>query len=131
MISIRTEVNGFFLADYLGDGLVVSTPTGSTGYNLSAGGPIMQPTIDNCVLSPIAPHTLTMRPLVVSANSEIRAVTASRVDTYRLSLDGRSFSLPCETEITIRKAPFSISVMRHVNDNFAGTLRDKLHWGKR
>ena len=131
MISVRAEVNGFFLADYLVDGLVIATPTGSTGYNLSVGGPILQPTIDNCVLSPIAPHTLTMRPLVVSADSEIKTITTSRVDTYRLSLDGRSFSLPCETEITIRKAPFSISVMRQTDNNFADTLRDKLHWGKR
>lgn len=131
MISVRAEVDSFFLADYLVDGLVISTPTGSTGYNLSAGGPILQPTIDNWVLSPIAPHTLTMRPLVVSGESEIKAITTSRVDTYRLSLDGRSVSLPCETEIRVRKAPFSIIVMRQANDNFANTMRDKLHWGKR
>lgn len=131
MISVRAEVDSFFLADYLVDGLVVSTPTGSTGYNLSVGGPILQPTIDNWVLSPIAPHTLTMRPLVISAESEIKATTTSRVDTYRLSLDGRSVSLPCATEIRICKAPFSTLVMRQADDNFANTMRDKLHWGKR
>lgn len=131
MISVRTTVDDFFLADYLVDGLIVATPTGSTGYNLSVGGPILQPTVDNWVLSPIAPHTLTMRPLVLDANSEISAVTTSRVDTYRVSLDGRSFSLPCESEIKIGKAPFSILVMRRLSDNFATTLRDKLLWSKR
>lgn len=131
MISVSTMVDGNYLTDYLGDGLLVSTPTGSTGYNLSVGGPILRPTLDAWVLSPIAPHSLTMRPLVIDSNATISAQTSSRANTCRISLDGRSFSIPCGNIITISKAPFSTLIMRRKDDNFASTLRHKLLWGTR
>lgn len=129
MIDIRTEINSFFLTNYRGDGLVVATPTGSTGYNLSLGGPVMQPSLGNWILSPIAPHTLTMRPLVVDSGSEITALTTSRADTYRVSLDGRSFVMPCGTLLRISRAPFRTFVAVRLDENFASTLRKKLYWG--
>ncbi len=131
MITVHTEIGGRFLADYLADGLVISTPTGSTGYNLSVGGPILQPTLDCRVISPIAPHSLTMRPLVVDADTVIKATTTSRAHTYRVSLDGRSFVMGCGTAISISRADFSISVLRLTSDLFADTLREKLHWAVR
>lgn len=131
MITVQTMVDDSFLTDYLADGLLISTPTGSTGYNMSVGGPILRPTLENWVLSPIAPHSLTMRPLVINSDATIKACTRSRAKTYRISADGRSFSLPCGSTITIRKAEFPILVMRRRDDNFASTLRNKLLWGTR
>lgn len=129
MINARTDINGFYLTDYLGDGLVVSTPTGSTGYNLALGGPILQPTLHSWILSPIAPHTLTMRPLVVGSDSCMEIITESRSAHYRVSLDGRSFLLPSGSSLRMRRAPFPIITLRRSADNFASTLRNKLFWG--
>lgn len=131
MINVNTEIDGRYLTDYLADGLLISTPTGSTGYNLSAGGPILQPTLGCLLLSPVAPHSLTMRPLAVSSESHIRAITTSRAGCFRLSLDGRSFSMKSGAEIKITKAGFPMLVMRRADDDFAATLRKKLHWGRR
>ena len=129
MISIETSVNGIYLTTYLGDGLIVSTPTGSTAYNLSVGGPILEPTSNNWVISPVAAHSLTMRPLVLSDDSIITIKTISRVPSYGVSIDGRSHSLPEGTTITLRKAPFPVKVVHRLNHNFAETLRNKLMWG--
>lgn len=129
MISIKTEINDVVLNTYIGDGLIISTPTGSTGYNLSAGGPIIEPTAPNWVISPIAAHSLTMRPLVVSNESVIRITTTSRATNYRLSLDGRSITLPEGSSITLRKAPFVIKVVQRLDHHFTDTLRNKLLWG--
>lgn len=131
MINIHTSIHGFYLADYSADGLVIATPTGSTAYNLSAGGPIMQPTLDCRLITPIAPHSLTMRPLVVDSDSEIEAVTTSRAQNYRVSLDGRSFVMRCGTRIKVRPAPFKVSVAQRKDCNFASTLRQKLFWATR
>lgn len=131
MINVRTEINGKYLADYLGDGLVVSTPTGSTAYNLSIGGPLMEPTLECMVLSPIAPHTLTLRPLVVSGDSLLRLLTSSRATHYRLSLDGISFPMDCGSEISIGKAPFPLNLIRRQGNDFGTTLRKKLYWSQR
>lgn len=130
MVTVHTEIDGDFLADYMADGLLISTPTGSTAYNLSVGGPILQPTLRCMVISPVAPHSLTMRPLVVSGDSEIRITTHSRVRTSRVSLDGRSFMLNCETdELRITRADFQVHVVRRSDANFSRLLRTKLHWG--
>ena len=129
MISIKTEINDVVLNTYIGDGLIISTPTGSTGYNLSVGGPIIEPTAPNWVISPIAAHSLTIRPLVVSNESVIKATTTSRATNYRLSLDGRSITLPEGSSITLRKAPFSIKVAQRLKHHFTDTLRNKLLWG--
>lgn len=131
MISVRMEVDSIFLADYLADGILISTPTGSTGYNLSAGGPILMPYIDGLCIAPIAPHTLTLRPIVVNGDTEISAVTTSRATAYRVSLDGCSFIMPCGSRIKIGKADFQTLTIRRPDDNFPATLRNKLLWGKR
>lgn len=131
MISVHTELNGTFLADYLADGLLISTPTGSTGYNLSVGGPILQPTLHTVCIAPIAPHTLTLRPIVVAGDSVLRAVTTSRAEHYRVSLDGCSFVMDAGSSITVRMADFCISILRRADTDFATTLRNKLLWGQR
>lgn len=131
MINVATRIDGFGLADYLADGLVISTPTGSTAYSLAAGGPIVEPTLECITLTPVAPHTLTLRPLVVGAESDLLLKVTSRADTFRVSLDGRSAVLPCGAELRVRRALFSTTVMRRPEDDFASILRNKLLWGRR
>lgn len=128
MISVRTGVNGNFLADYLADGLIVSTPTGSTAYNLAAGGPILEPTLDCMSLAPVAPHTLTVRPLVVGGDSEVELTVDSRRGSARLMLDGRIFPLECGVKLRIKRAGFSTMLVRKKDSGFAAVLRDKLLW---
>ncbi len=131
MINVNVEVNGNYLADYLADGLLISTPTGSTGYSLSVGGPILFPSLEAICLSPIAPHTLTFRPCVVGGDAIIKARTITRANQYRLSLDGVSVLMDAGSEITVSKADFTIRVIRRLDDSFASTLRQKLLWGVR
>lgn len=132
MVTVHAEVNGHFLADYMADGLVVATPTGSTAYNLSVGGPIMEPTLQCLVLSPIAPHSLTMRPLVIDGGSVVTLHADSRIDNSRVSLDGRYYNIPSDgSALEIRKADFEVVVMRRPNSQFARLLRNKLLWGQR
>lgn len=129
MISVEAEINGFFLADYLADGLIVATPTGSTAYNLSVGGPLLEPTLDCMVLSPIAPHSLTMRPLVVDGCSRLRLKGNSRAGRFRVSLDNRSFIVGQDTVIEVRRGEFYANVIRKAGSDFAVILRNKLYWG--
>lgn len=129
MIKIRIEVDGYFLAEYSADGLILATPTGSTAYNLSVGGPILTPSLENIILSPIAPHTLTLRPVVVSGDSVIKATITGRSSNFRVSIDGRSFSLPCGSELEFHKASHSVLTIRRPDGDFASTLRNKLFWG--
>lgn len=129
MIDMDTRVNDVMLANYLADGLIISTPTGSTGYNLSIGGPVVEPSSPVWVISPIAAHSLSMRPLVVNDNSVISVLTRSRSDSYRLSLDGRSISLPVNTTVKISKAPFVTGIVLIEHHTFTDTLRNKLFWG--
>lgn len=129
MIDISVNVDGLYLASYRADGLLVSTPTGSTAYNLSVGGPILAPTLECIALSPIAPHTLTLRPVVVGANSNVEAVVTSRANDFRLSIDGKSVTIPCGTPLKIHKADYSVLTIRKPGENFASTLRNKLLWG--
>lgn len=131
MITVRAEVDGHFLADYLADGLVVATATGSTAYNLSAGGPLLAPTLTNMVLSPLAPHSLTLRPLVLSGSSRLRLWADSRSSYCRVAIDGHSFQVKSGTSLTVERAPFYIYVIRRVGDDFASILRNKLLWGVR
>lgn len=128
MISVRTNINGNYLADYRADALLVSTPTGSTAYNLSAGGPVVEPTVDCMVLSPIAPHTLTVRPLVVRGDSVLELAVESRTNNFRLSLDDRSYTLPIGERVMVRRADFCTLLVRRADSNFATILRDKLLW---
>lgn len=130
MISITTAINGAPLASCLADGLIISTPTGSTGYNLSIGGPIVEPTSPVMVISPVAPHALTLRPLVVGDNSTIEASVSSRSESFLLSLDGRSVVLPTGSSLKIERAPFVAAVVQRAKHHFAATLRQKLLWSE-
>ncbi|MCM1292455.1 MAG: NAD(+)/NADH kinase [Bacteroides sp.] len=129
MITVSTSIDGRPLANYRGDGLIISTPTGSTGYNLSVGGPIIAPTASDWVVSPIAPHSLTMRPLVLTDDHMMEIATESRADTYLLSVDGKATALPLNTRVTLRKAYHSIYVVLPRDYNFVDSLRSKLLWG--
>lgn len=130
MIDIDVKLDGLHLSTYRADGLLVATPTGSTAYNLSVGGPILAPALECVVLSPIAPHTLTMRPVVVGGDSRLEAVVTSRAREFRLNVDGHSVALPCGTPVKIRKAPHAVLTVRRRGENFASTLRSKLSWGQ-
>lgn len=128
MLGIKAGVNGSFLAQYRGDGLIVSTPTGSTAYSLSAGGPIIEPTIDCMCLCPVAPHMLTLRPFVTGAESHISLKPEGRATHFILSMDDRSFLLPMDSEINISKAGFSTLLIRKKDETFPSILRRKLLW---
>lgn len=128
MIAVRTNIDGHFLADYRADGLIVATPTGSTAYSMAAGGPILEPTLHCMALSPVAPHTLTVRPLVVGGDAELELTVESRTGEFRLSLDGRSYALPAGERVRIRRARFSTMLIRKNEMNFSTILRDKLLW---
>ena len=129
MIEMEATVDDSHLATHLADGLIVSTPTGSTGYNLSVGGPIVAPSAPVWAISPVAAHSLTMRPLIVADDSVISVTTRSRSETYRISLDGRSQTLPVGTTIEMRRAPFVTRVIQRLDHRFTDTLRSKLLWG--
>ncbi|MDE7179971.1 MAG: NAD(+)/NADH kinase [Muribaculaceae bacterium] len=132
MVSIRAYVDGRFVADYLADGLIVSTPTGSTAYNLSCGGPILQPTMQSIILTPIAPHSLTLRPIVVAAESEITLEVSSRGESCHVGVDGRTVCIPSDGRtLRICRAPFSVTVAQPPATDFASTLRAKLGWASR
>lgn len=129
MITIHTGLNGEYLTSYQADGLVIATPTGSTAYSMSVNGPIILPQSDNIVLSPVAPHSLNVRPLVIPGSYEISLKVESRNDSYLVALDGRSQSLPTDTTLSICKADFAIRVVNRHSQIFYQTLREKLMWG--
>ena len=129
MLDMETRLRSHELTTYRGDGLIVSTPTGSTAYNLSVGGPILEPTTSCLVLSPISPHSLTMRPLVVRDDSEITIRTHSRATHYEVSIDGEVTLCPTGSTLTIARAPYCARVVQRQGNNFASTLRQKLLWG--
>ncbi|MDO5608971.1 MAG: NAD kinase [Capnocytophaga sp.] len=130
MITITTALDGEFLTSYWADGLIVSTPTGSTGYSLSCGGPVIMPAAKNLVITPIAPHNLNARPLIIPDHTEITLTVSSREKNYYVSLDSRLVSLPNKTAITIRKAAFVIRTIELTGESFLHTLRNKLLWGE-
>ncbi len=129
MISIHTWLNGEFFTTYWADGLIVSTPTGSTGYSLSCGGPIILPTSQSFVITPIAPHNLNMRPVIVPDSTHIKLVVESRQESNLISLDSRSYALKTGTEILIQKAKFAVNLIKMPNISYIETLRNKLLWG--
>ncbi len=129
MIRIDTIIDGNYLTTYQADGLIVSTPTGSTGYSLSVGGPIIAPDSHSIVLTPVAAHSLNVRPIVLDDTITIKLSIKSRNHNYLTAIDGRSISCNDSTELKIRKAPFSIHVVKRNNVNFFDTLRNKLMWG--
>jgi len=129
MITVHTYLNGAYLNSYWADGLIISTPTGSTGYSLSCGGPIIMPNSENFVLTPIAPHNLTMRPFVISDNNTLRLRVESRENEFLTSLDSRMHSFDTETELFVQKADFRIALVQTEMQDFPSTLRNKLSWG--
>jgi len=130
MIKVETHLNKEYLTSYWADGLIVSTPTGSTGYSLSCGGPVITPKTDSFVLTPIAPHNLNARPLVIPDSTEIQLKVDGREDHYLMSLDSRIATLVNPTIVTIKKAPFKIKMVELINESFINTLRKKLLWGE-
>ncbi len=129
MLSIHAYINDTFLTSYQADGLVIATPTGSTAYSLSAGGPILAPSSPSIILSPIAPHSLTSRPLVIDDSSRLRFRVESRSNSFLVSMDGQSQILHKETEIGVRKANYTLLILKRKKGSFFDTLRDKLMWG--
>ena len=130
MLSIETKVNGELLHTYHSDGLVISTPTGSTAYNLSIGGPLMVPQNRAIILTPIAPHSLTVKPIIVPDDWTFDLRVNSRYDTYMVSVDGRSQSLSTDMSLHVEKAPYTIKVVQIGDNSFLKSLRTKLNWGK-
>ena len=129
MITVSVYLNDDFLTEYLADGLLLSTPTGSTAYNLSINGPIILSQSKNFVLSPVAPHSLNMRPLVIPDDFKIRLQVESRQKNFLVSLDGRSKVFPSGSEFYISKADFTLKIVKRLQHNFYDTLRKKLLWG--
>jgi len=129
MITIHTYLNGEFLNSYWSDGLIVSTPTGSTGYNLSCGGPILYPTSASLVITPIAPHNLNVRPIILNDSNVISFEVEGRGESFLATLDSRSESIGKNIPLAIRKADFTFKLMRFNNENYLTTLRQKLMWG--
>lgn len=129
MLTIHTYVNNEFLTTYWADGLIVSTPTGSTAYSMSVGGPIVHPATPVFILTPIAPHNLTVRPLVVSNDVDVRLHIESRGRRLLTSLDGRMHLCDTNTCLQIKKAPFNVRVVQLPEHSFYATLRNKLMWG--
>ena len=129
MIRIDAYVDDEFLNTYWADGLVVSTPTGSTGYSLSCGGPIIMPGTNNIIITPNAPHNLNVRPIVIDDNSVIKLKVEDRDQLAMVSLDSRSRAFDSDTELTIQKAKFKTKLIQPQNNSFTSTIRNKLMWG--
>ncbi|MBP1677993.1 MAG: ATP-NAD/AcoX kinase, partial [Bacteroidetes bacterium] len=129
MISINTHLNGEAIHTYQADGLLVSTPTGSTAYSMSVGGPLVVPQAQNFLLSPVASHSLNVRPLVVPDNWVIDLEVRSRSHCYQISLDGRTLILDQTTKLRITKADFVVKIVKQQNQTFFDTLKKKLMWG--
>jgi len=129
MIQIETYVNDEFLNTYWADGIIVSSPTGSTAYSLSCGGPIIVPGSENFVITPIAPHNLNVRPVVVSNNVTLKLTADGRSENFLLAIDSRPETIYPKEEIHISKAPFTISLLKPEGHSFLNTMRNKLAWG--
>lgn len=129
MITIHTYVNGAYLNSYWADGLIVATPTGSTGYSLSCGGPIIFPNSANFVITPVAPHNLNVRPVVISDASVISFEVEGRADNFLCTLDSRFETITSEYQIAVRKADFTLRLVQLQDQTFLKTLRKKLSWG--
>ena len=130
MITIETRLNGEYLNSYWADGLIISTPTGSTGYSLSCGGPVLMPDVNSLVITPIAPHNLNARPLVIPDDTEIELRVSSREEQHLISLDSRIVSVNVETVLRIKKGGFKINLVEFPQEKFLVTLRKKLLWGE-
>jgi len=129
MITIHASINGALRTTYWADGLIVTTPTGSTGYSLSCGGPIVLPSADNIVVTPVSPHNLSVRPLVMPDSAVLSFKIESRNQKFMVTLDGRYRTVNTEIKQTVRKAPFQAHLVKAGPGNLFDVLRQKLHWG--
>ena len=129
MISIRASVNNEFLNTYQADGLIIATPTGSTAYSMSVGGPLLVPQAQNLIIAPVAPHSLNVRPLIIPDSWHIDLEIDSRSKSFLISLDGRSQVMPQTTKLHIAKANYTIKVIKPLHHSFFKTLKNKLMWG--
>ncbi|SNR77565.1 NAD kinase [Hymenobacter mucosus] len=129
MIVVHTYIDGEYLNSYWADGLIVSTPTGSTGYSLSCGGPVMLPQTNNFIIAPVCPHNLNVRPLIVSDKSVISFEIEGRSNNFLLSLDSRSVTVEANVQIAVRRENFNARLVKLNHVNFLSTLRSKLNWG--
>ena len=129
MIKIHTYLNGEFLNTYWADGLIVSTPTGSTGYSLSCNGPVVFPDSSSFVITPVSPHNLNIRPIIVPDNTIVSFEVEGRTDNFICSMDSRRELVPKEIQLAVRKESFGINLIRLNENNFLQTLRNKLSWG--
>lgn len=129
MISVEMQVNGKYFSTYWADGLIISTPTGSTAYNLSCGGPVISPQCNSFVITPIAPHNLNVRPIVIDDSSEIELRVKSRSNKFLISVDSQFENMDNEEIIYVKKAPFLINILRMTEADYLNTLRTKLLWG--
>ena len=129
MITIHTSINGAYLTTYQADGLVIATPTGSTAYSLSIGGPVIVPHSNTIAITPVAPHSLNIRPIVINDDWEITLDVESRSHNFLVAIDGRSETCREGTRLVIRKADYQIKVVKRPNHIFFHTLRDKMMWG--
>ena len=130
LLAIKVFVDDVYLNTYWGDGILLATPTGSTAYSLSAGGPIIAPNAKNFVITPIATHNLTVRPVVIPDDSVIRIQVEGREKKFVFSMDSRSCTLDTSVQLEVRKAGFCLNLVRMRNEDFFGTIRNKLMWGK-
>lgn len=130
MINIKTSLDGNHLNSYWADGLIIATPTGSTGYSLSCGGPVISPSSNSLVLTPISPHNLNARPLVISDQTKIELSVSGREDNHLLSIDSKIFTVKNQTNIVVEKPSFDFMIAHFSNNNFYKTLKEKLLWGK-
>lgn len=129
MIGIRTSIDGSYLVTYQADGLIVTTPTGSTAYSLSNGGPIIVPQTKTLCLTPVAPHSLNIRPVVISDSNKVRLEVESRSHNYLVAVDGRSYTMHEGSTVTISKAPFVTRIAKPNGRRYFSSLRDKMMWG--
>ncbi|MFO7826132.1 MAG: NAD kinase [Cyclobacterium sp.] len=129
MITVHTYIDGDYLNSYWADGLIVSTPTGSTGYSLSCGGPLISPLAKNFVITPVSPHNLNVRPIVVSDDSEISFKIEGRSEKFLVSLDSRSTPIDASVTLKVKKEKFVAKLVKFHNYSFFDTLRQKLNWG--
>ena len=130
MIRIHAFLDDEFLNSYWADGLIVATPTGSTGYSLSCGGPIVVPGTENFIIAPIAPHNLNVRPVIVSEDRVLKLKVEDRDELALVALDSRSRAIDPTLELTIRKADFKVNLIKLHSQSFIATIREKLMWGK-
>jgi len=130
LLVVKFYADGRFINNYWADGLIIATPTGSTAYSLACGGPIVSPESHNLIITPISPHSLTVRPLVISDDVELSIEVESRADTYMVSVDSRTEIVDITEKLIIKPSPHKLKVLKNADQDYYTTLREKLMWGK-